>query len=200
MRRTLFDAEHEDFRESVRGFLLKEAVPHREAWEANGIIDREFWLKAAAQGFVAFSAPEELGGAGLDDFRFNVVIDEEVVGTGAVGDGFSLTNDIVAPYLVELTTPEQQERWLPGLTSGELVAAIAMSEPAAGSDLRGIETTASWRGDHWSVSGSKTFVTSGIQADLVIVAAKTGDGMGLFCVPSDADGFSRGRKLEKIGR
>jgi alkylation response protein AidB-like acyl-CoA dehydrogenase len=204
MRRTIFGPEHDDFRESVRGFLAREAAPRSEDWEAAGIIDREFWKRAAEQGLVAFSAPEELGGAGLEDFRFNAIVDEEVVATGTVTDAFSLTNDIVAPYFTELASAEQQERWLPGITSGETVAAIAMSEPGAGSDLRGIASTATWEGDHYVLSGSKTFVTSGIQADLVIVVARIRregvEGLGLFVVPADAEGFSRGRKLDKIGR
>ncbi|MCW3010472.1 MAG: acyl-CoA dehydrogenase [Solirubrobacterales bacterium] len=204
MRRTVFEPEHDAFRESVRGFLMKEAVPRTEEWEANGIIDRAFWRKAAAQGFVAFQAPEELGGAGIDDFRFNVVIDEEAATTGAAGDGFALVNDIVAPYLLELTTDEQRQAWMPGVTSGDIVPAIAMSEPGTGSDLRAIASTATWRGDHWSLTGSKTFVTSGIQADLVLVAARIVrdgvKGMGLFAVEAGADGFTRGRKLDKVGR
>jgi acyl-CoA dehydrogenase len=204
MPRAIFDDEHEGLRESVRGFLRREAVPHRERWEEAGIIDRDFWRKAAAQGFVGFQAPESLGGAGLDDFRFNAVIDEEVVATGSPGDNFALVNDIVVPYLADLTTEEQQERWLPGVVSGETVPVIAMSEPGAGSDLRGMSAKARWRGDHWSLSGAKTFVTSGIQADLVIAAAYCDRegvaGIGLFAVPADAPCFSRGRKLEKIGR
>ena len=141
MKRTIFGDEHQAFRESVRGFLEREAVPQREAWEASGVVSRDFWRKAAAQGFVAFAAPEALGGVGLDDFRFNAIIDEEMAYTGSVGDNFSLVNDIVTPYLIELTTPEQRERWLPGVTSGEIVPVIAMSEPGAGSDLRGIAST-----------------------------------------------------------
>jgi len=204
MRRAIFEDEHEAFRESVAGFLRREAVPHGEEWEAAGVIDRGFWRKAAAQGFVAFQAPEELGGAGIDDFRFNAVIDEEVERTGTVTDNFALVNDIVTPYLTELTSPEQRERWLPGVVSGETVPAIAMTEPGTGSDLRAIAAKARWRGDHWSLSGSKTFVTSGIQADLVIVAAQAEregvEGLGLFAVPADAAGFTRGRKLDKVGR
>jgi acyl-CoA dehydrogenase len=204
LRRTIFEDEHRDFRESVRGFLLTAAVPESERWAAAGIIDRDFWRAAAAHGFVAFAAPEELGGAGIDDFRFNAVIDEEVAATGTVTDAFSLTNDIVAPYFLDLGTSEQQERWLPGITSGDLVPVIAMSEPGTGSDLRAIASTATWRGDHYVLSGSKTFVTSGIQADLVIVAARIEregvDGLGLFVVPASAEGFSRGRKLDKVGR
>jgi len=204
MHRTIFDDVHDDFRASVRGFFEREAVPRTEEWEGAGMVDRAFWRAAAAQGFVAFSAPEEHGGAGLDDFRFNAIVDEEVVATGTVGDNFSLVNDIVTPYLTELTTAEQQARWLPGVTSGEIVPAIAMSEPGTGSDLRAIASVARWRGDHWTLSGSKTFVTSGIQADLVIVAARVVrdgvDGLGLFAVEAGAPGFTRGRKLEKVGR
>ena len=124
MRRTIFEPEHEDFRESVRGFLRKEAVPKTDEWEANGIIDRDFWRKAAAQGFVAFSAPEEHGGLGVEDFRFNAIIDEECAYTGAVTDNFAIVNDIVVPYLTDLTTAEQRARWLPAVTTGESVPAI----------------------------------------------------------------------------
>jgi acyl-CoA dehydrogenase len=204
MKRTIFNDEHEHFRESVRRFLEREAVPNNERWEAAGLVDREFWRKAAGQGLVAFQAPEELGGAGQTDFRFNVVIDEEVALTGAVGDNFNLTNDIVAPYLLNLTNEEQRRRWLPGVTSGERIIAIAMSEPGAGSDLRGMTTKATRDGDTYRLTGSKTFVSNGIQADLVVVAAYLDDGetegMALFGVESEMDGFSRGRKLGKIGR
>jgi acyl-CoA dehydrogenase len=204
MRRTIFESEHDDFREAVRGFLTKEAVPRSEEWEAAGVIDRGFWRKAAAQGFVAFAAPEELGGAGVDDFRFNAIVDEEVAYTGTVGDNFALVNDILTPYLLDLTDDEQRGRWVPGVTTGDIVPAIAMSEPSTGSDLRAIASTAKWAGDHWRLSGSKTFVTSGIQADLVIAAARIHrdgvEGMGLFVVEEGAEGFTRGRKLEKIGR
>jgi alkylation response protein AidB-like acyl-CoA dehydrogenase len=204
MRRTIFEPEHDAFREAVRGFLVREALPRTEEWEAAGVVDRDFWRLAAGQGMVAFSAPEEHGGSGLDDFRFNVVVDEEMALTGAVGDNFSLCNDIVVPYLTDLTDDEQRARWLPGVTSGEIVPAIAMSEPGTGSDLRAIQAVARWDGEHYVLSGAKTFVTSGIQADLVIVAARTereGVGKyGLFVVDARAEGFSRGRKLDKIGR
>jgi acyl-CoA dehydrogenase len=204
MKRTIFDDVHDDFRDSVRRFLEKEAVPHTEEWEAAGAVDRGFWRKAAAQGLVGFPAPEELGGAGLSDFRFNAVLDEEIAYTGAVGDYLNLLNDIIAPYLLDLTTPEQRERWLPGVTSGETICAIAMSEPGAGSDLRGMQATARRRDGGYALSGSKTFVTSGITADLVIVAAYVKgddavDGLGLFVVEGDMPGFTRGRKLEKVG-
>jgi acyl-CoA dehydrogenase len=203
VRRSIYEDEHEDFRESVRGFLLKEAVPRTEEWEESGIVSRDFWRRAAEQGYVAFQAPEALGGVGLEDFRFNAVIGEEVAYTGTVGDNFSLVNDIVAPYLLDFTNEEQRSRWLPEVTAGEMVPVIAMSEPGAGSDLRGIVASAIWRDDHYELSGSKTFVTSGIQADLVIVAAqvkKAGiEGMGLFAVRAGAEGFKPGRKLDKIG-
>jgi len=204
LQRTIFDDVHDDFRESVRRFLVKEAVPHTEDWEAAGAVDRAFWKKAAAQGLVGFAAPEDLGGAGLSDFRFNAVLDEEIAYTGAVGDYLNLLNDIIAPYLLDLTTAEQRERWLPGVTAGETICAIAMSEPGAGSDLRGMSSTARRQDGHYLVSGSKTFVTSGITADLVIVAAyvkgeENVDGLGLFVVEKDMPGFSKGRKLDKVG-
>jgi acyl-CoA dehydrogenase len=202
VRRALFDAEHDDFRQSVRDFLAREAVPHTEEWEAAGMVPRAFWRRAAQQGLVGFEAPVGLGGEGIADFRFNAVIDEEVAYAMVAGDGFTMGNDILAPYLVEHATAEQQERWLPGFTSGELVAAIAMSEPGAGSDLRGIASTARRDGDAYVLNGSKTFVTSGIQADLVIVAARTGErgALSLLAVDADSDGFRHGRKLDKIGR
>ncbi len=204
MQRTIFEDEHEHFRESVEGFLRKEAVPKTEQWLSDGVIDREFWKSAAAQGYVAFSADEEHGGLGIDDFRFNAVVDEAVVATGTVTDAFSLTNDILVPYLTDLCGPEQRERFLPGVVSGDIVPAIAMTEPGTGSDLRAIATKAIPVEGGYEISGAKTFVTSGIQADLVIVAAQVvRDGSrlpSLFLVPADTPGFSRGRKLEKVGR
>ncbi|NMO03724.1 acyl-CoA dehydrogenase [Gordonia sp. TBRC 11910] len=204
MKRTIFDVEHEQFRETVRAFLLKEAVPNTADWESAGLVDRRFWSAAAAHGMVGFAAPEEFGGAGLRDFRFNAVINEEVVSTGAVGDGFSLTNDIVLPYYLDIASSDQQARWLPGITAGDTVIAIAMSEPGTGSDMRAIKTTASKVPGGWRLNGAKTFITSGIQADLVIVAARIpdadGGGFGLFVVAAGTDGFEKGRKLEKIGR
>ena len=205
MRRTLFDDEHDAFRESARTFLTREALPHTEAWEEAGMVDRSFWRKAAEAGFVGFEAPEALGGVGIDDFRFNAVLDEEVAYAGAVGDGFSLENDIITPYLVGLTNDEQRARWLPAFTGGDLVVAIAMTEPGAGSDLQAMASTARRRGDTYILDGSKTFVTSGIQADMVIVAARTAEGsarggFSLVMVEAGSEGFDRGRKLDKIGR
>jgi alkylation response protein AidB-like acyl-CoA dehydrogenase len=204
-RRTLFTPDHDAFRESVRGFLHREAVPHTEAWEEAGMVPREFWLKAAAQGLVGWEAPEEYGGADLHDFRFNVVVNEEMSYAAAVGDNFSLQNDILLPYLLELANDEQKARWLPGLVEGKLLFAIAMSEPGAGSDLRAIATTAKRVDGGYLVTGSKTFVTSGIAAECVIVCARPKDAtkhgeLHLLVVEEGMEGFTRGRKLKKIGR
>jgi acyl-CoA dehydrogenase len=202
--RQIFNEEHDAFRASVHGFLTREATPRVGEWEAAGIIDRDFWRRAAAQGYVGFAASEEFGGLDLRDFRFNAILDEEVVNTGTVTDAFSLTNDIILPYFTDLASHEQQTRWLPSIISGDKVAAIAMSEPGAGSDLRGLASTATWDGDKYLLSGSKTFITSGIQAEIVIVAARVMrqgvDGLGLFVVEEGMDGFHKGRKLVKIGR
>jgi alkylation response protein AidB-like acyl-CoA dehydrogenase len=205
MRRTIFESEHDDFRETVAGFLRREAVPNSNEWEDAGMVPRAFWRAAAAQGLVGFEAPEELGGLGLRDFRFNAVIDEEVAYAGAVGDSFTMQNDIIVPYLLELTSDEQKQRWVPPFVRGDLIAALAMSEPGAGSDLQGMTTSARRDGDDYVVSGTKTFVTSGIAADLVIVAARTSpeggkNGFTLLVVEDGMTGFERGRKLEKAGR
>jgi acyl-CoA dehydrogenase len=205
MKREIFDPEHDDFRESVGAFLRREAAPHSEAWENEGIIPRSFWEAAAQNGFVGFEAPEEYGGIGLRDFRFNAVIDEEVAYSGSVGDNFMMQNDILAPYLIYLTSDEQKQRWLPSFCEGKLMAAIAMTEPGAGSDLRAMQTRARKQGDEWIIDGAKTFVTSGIAADLLIVAAQTSakneaDPFTLFAVESGTPGFERGRKLSKSGR
>ncbi len=205
MERAIFEDEHKAFRESVRGFITTEALPHTEEWEAAGMVDRGFWRRAADHGFVAFEAPEDCGGLGIHDFRFNAVVTEEVAYAGAVGDNFSLQNDIIVPYLLEYTDEAQQQRWLPGVVRGELVFAIAMTEPGAGSDLRAMSASARRDGDEYVLDGSKTFVTSGIQAELVIVAARTSQGGGregfsLLVVEEGMDGFERGRKLDKVGR
>jgi acyl-CoA dehydrogenase len=204
VKRAIFEEEHDEFRESVRRFLAAEAVPHTEEWEAGGMVDRAFWRRAAECGFVGFEMPEEFGGVGISDFRFNAIIDEEVAYAGAVGDNFSLQNDIIAPYLLELADDAQKARWMPGFTSGDLIFAIAMTEPGAGSDLRAMSATARRDGDAYVLDGSKTFVTSGIQADLVIVAARTtqggNEGYSLLVVEDGMEGFERGRKLDKVGR
>ena len=206
MKRNLFTAEHDDFRQSVRGFLKREAAQNHDQWESDGMLDRAFWRKAAAQGFVGFEAPEEFGGLGISDYRFNAVLIEETCRLGLIPDHFMLQNDVLCPYLTGLANAEQQARWLPGFTSGELIAAIAMSEPGTGSDLRGIATEARRDGDHYVLNGSKTFISSGSQADLVVVAARTSDdarasaAFSLLMVEAGMEGFERGRKLSKIGR
>ncbi|WP_424211017.1 acyl-CoA dehydrogenase family protein [Streptomyces sp. BI20] len=205
MRRRLFDADHEAFRDTVRAFLAKEVLPHYDRWERDGIVSREVWLAAGRQGLLGLAVPEEYGGGGNPDFRYGVVLAEEFTRAGAPGLAIGLHNDIVGPYLTSLGTPEQKARWLPGFCSGELISAVAMTEPGAGSDLQGIRTSAEDRGDHWLLNGSKTFISNGILADLVIVAARTtpeggAHGLSLFVVERDTPGFTRGRNLDKIGQ
>ncbi|GAA3135437.1 acyl-CoA dehydrogenase family protein [Streptosporangium carneum] len=204
MQRDLFEEEHLLFRETVHDFLAREVVPHHDRWEKDGIVPREVWKKAGEIGMFGFGVPEEYGGAGIKDFRYNAVIVEEVMGIGATGLGYSLHNDVMAPYFVDLTNDEQKARWLPGFVSGELITAVAMTEPGAGSDLQGIRTTAVREGDHYVVNGQKTFITNGINSDLVVVVAKTAPeagakGVSLLVVERGMEGFSRGRNLEKIG-
>ncbi|MGP3962804.1 acyl-CoA dehydrogenase family protein [Nonomuraea sp. 3N208] len=204
MERELFDEEHLLFRDTVREFMAREVVPHHSQWEKDGIVPREVWKKAGELGMFGFSVPEEYGGAGVTDFRYNAVIVEEIMRQGATGLGFSLHNDIMAPYVVDLTNDEQKQRWLPGFAAGELITAIAMSEPGAGSDLQGIRTTAIREGDHYVVNGQKTFITNGINADLVVVVAKTDPEAGargttLIVVERGMEGFGRGRNLDKVG-
>ncbi|MFI6713011.1 acyl-CoA dehydrogenase family protein [Nonomuraea sp. NPDC050478] len=204
MERDLFDEEHLLFRETVREFMTREVAPHHDQWEKDGIVPRDVWKKAGEVGMFGFSVPEEYGGAGIKDFRYNAVIVEELIGKGASGLGFSLHNDVMAPYLVDLTDDGQKQRWLPGFVSGELITAIAMTEPGAGSDLQGIRTTAVREGDHYVVDGQKTFITNGINADLVVVVAKTDPSAGargvtLLVVERGMEGFGRGRNLDKIG-
>ncbi|GAA1763958.1 acyl-CoA dehydrogenase family protein [Nonomuraea bangladeshensis] len=204
MERDLFDEEHLLFRETVREFMTREVVPHHARWEKEGIVPREVWKQAGELGMFGFSVPEEYGGAGVKDFRYNAVIVEEIIRHGASGLGFSLHNDVMAPYVVDLTNDEQKQRWLPGFVSGELITAIAMSEPGAGSDLQGIRTTAVREGDHYVINGQKTFITNGINADLVVVVTKTDPaararGTTLIVVERGAEGFQRGRNLDKVG-
>jgi len=204
-RRTVFTEEHEQFRQMVRAYLEKECVPHTAEWFAAGVVSREAWRKAGELGLLAWEVPEEYGGLGIKDFRYSVVIAEEIAATGTQGITLGLHNDVVAPYLIDLTTPGQRRRWLPGFVSGELLVAIAMSEPGAGSDLRRIITTTARRdGDDYILNGTKTFISNGILADLVIVVARTEPeaghrGMSLLVVEEGFAGFERGRKLDKIG-
>ncbi|MGR6924156.1 acyl-CoA dehydrogenase family protein [[Actinomadura] parvosata] len=204
MQRDLFDDEHLLFQETVRDFMAREVVAHHAQWEKDGIVPREVWKKAGELGMFGFSVPEEYGGAGVKDFRFNAVVVEEIIRNGATGLGFSLHNDVMAPYVVDLTNDEQKQRWLPGFAAGELITAIAMSEPGAGSDLQGIRTTAIRDGDHYVLNGQKTFITNGINADLVVVVAKTDPEAGargttLVVVERGMEGFARGRNLDKVG-
>lgn len=204
MQRNLLDSDHLMFREAFRRFIEKEIAPFHGGWEKQGIVPREVWTKAGALGFLCTPVPEEYGGVGLHDFTYSAIVTEELWRAGATGVGFGLHSDIALPYFMEYGTPEQKLRWLPGMVSGELIAAIAMSEPAAGSDLAGIKTTAIREGDHFRVNGQKTFITNGINSDLVITAVKTDPdakhkGMSLIVIERGMQGFERGRKLDKIG-
>jgi len=206
-RRALYDDDHEDFRESFRRFLAKEVTPHFEQWELDGIVPREVFAAAGSYGFLGMQVPEEYGGAGVgDDFRFNAVVGEEcfAAGLGGFGVGLTLHNDVCLPYFLEYCNEEQKERWLPGIVSGELITAVAMTEPGVGSDLAGMRTKAIKDGDHYVVDGAKTFITNGINADLIITAVKTDPserhrGLSIVIVERDTPGFERGRNLEKVG-
>jgi alkylation response protein AidB-like acyl-CoA dehydrogenase len=207
MRRRLFTDEQEEFRQSFRRFLAAEAVPHHEQWERDGIVPRELYAQAASHGFVSMAVPEAYGGSGVEDFRFNIVIGEEAALAQVNGFGYGLTlhNDVVLPYLLRYASEEQRGRWLPGVARGETILAIGMTEPATGSDLAGIQTTALRDGDDYVLNGAKTFITNGINADLVVVAAKTDPGerhrgLSLLVVERGMPGFERGRNLEKIGQ
>jgi alkylation response protein AidB-like acyl-CoA dehydrogenase len=208
MQRALYEPEHDAFRLSVRAFCEKHIAPHHADWEKAGVVPRDLWLEAGKQGLLGTDVPEQYGGGGVKDFRYNCVIAEEVVAVGGSGVGFTLHNDVVAPYLLALATDEQKQRWLPGFTSGELITAIAMSEPGAGSDLQGLQTRAQREsggdGGDWILNGSKTFITNGINSDLVIVVAKTdpdkgAHGFSLLMVERGMKGFERGRNLDKVG-
>lgn len=204
MRDSELTPEHLDFRNMVREFVEREIVPFHADWERAGLVDREVWRSAGKLGLLGIDVPEEYGGGGVRDFRYQAIISEEIMRVGATGVGFALHNDVVAPYLLDLATEEQKRRWLPGFCSGELITAIAMTEPEAGSDLQAVRTTARRDGDHYMLSGAKTFITNGIHADLVIVVARTEPGRGsrglsLLVVERGMAGFERGRKLEKIG-
>ncbi|HTB70621.1 MAG TPA: acyl-CoA dehydrogenase family protein, partial [Solirubrobacteraceae bacterium] len=210
MRRNLFDDVHEDFRASFRTFLAREVLGEEGRygeWERNGIVPREVFALAGQGGFLGMAVPETYGGAGADDFRLNLVIGEEVqrAGVGSFGLGITLHNDICLPYFLTYCDEPQRERWLDGIASGELITALAMTEPGIGSDLAAMSTSAIRDGDHYVVNGAKTFITNGINADLVILAAKTDPsgrhkGISLMIVERGMDGFERGRNLEKIGQ
>jgi alkylation response protein AidB-like acyl-CoA dehydrogenase len=204
VERNIFDAEHDAFRDLARTFIAKEITPFHDQWERDGQVSREVWLAAGKAGLLGTDVPEEFGGGGVSDFRYNAVLTEELTRAGASGVGFPLQNDVVAPYLLRLATDEQKRRWLPGFCSGEIITAIAMTEPGTGSDLQGIQTSARRDGDAWVLSGAKTFITNGIMADLVIVVARTDPDAGsrgftLLVVERGMPGFERGRRLEKVG-
>src|SRR5918995_5565688 len=206
MKREIYDEDHEAFRASVKQFLDREVTPQLETYAAHHGLDRDFWLAAGKQGFLGLEIPEEYGGSEAGDYRFNAVLTEELAKVNmALPSCVGLHADIVAPYLVHLTTEEQKKRWLPGFCSGEIVTAIGMTEPSGGSDLAALKTTAVRDGDDWVLNGSKTFITNGYSADLVLVAARTSPekkarGITLFGVETDRPGFSRGRKLDKVGQ
>ncbi len=206
MRRRIYDDDHEAFRSSVKEFLDREVVPHLDEHARDHGLPREFWLAAGKQGLLGLEVPEEYGGAGAGDFRFNAVLTEELAKVNmTLPSCVGIHTDIVAPYLVHLTTEEQRQRWLPRMCTGELLTAIGMTEPSGGSDLAALKTTAVRDGDTWIINGSKTFITNGGSADLVLVAARTSPekkakGISLFAVDTTADGFSVGRVLDKVGQ
>ena len=204
--RTIYGDDHEQFRKAFRSWLDNEVVPNHEQWEADEIVPRSVWLEAGKHGFLGYAVPERYGGGGVDDYRFGAVMTEEIADTGAVGSGLGMTlhNDIVLPYFLGLCNEEQMQRWLPGMVTGELIGAIGMSEPNAGSDLGGVKTRAVRHGDTYVVNGAKTFITNGINADLVVTVVKTDPekahrGISLLVLERGMDGFERGRNLDKLG-
>ena len=203
MRRLIFEQEHEIFRDSVRRFFINEIAPHAERWRQQGCVDRWAYSKAGEQGYLLMWADEKYGGAGVDDFRYEQIVYEENIRNGEPGFYLNLHSGLVAPYLGKLGNEEQKQRWLPGCIKGESILAIAMTEPGAGSDLAGIKSSAIDAGDHWLLNGSKTYISNGQLADLVVVAARTvpeqRHGIGLFVVEAGMAGFSRGKRLQKMG-
>ncbi|WP_300609836.1 acyl-CoA dehydrogenase family protein [Trebonia sp.] len=204
MRRDIFTDEHEAFRDMVRQFIAREVTPYHEQWERDGVVSRDVWRAAGRAGLLGIDIDEKYGGGGNPDYRYYAVMNEEFARAGATGPMFNVHNDMIGRYLDRLCTPEQRERWLPGYCSGDLIAAIAMTEPGAGSDLQGIRTTATRTGDHYVLNGQKTFISNGQLADIVIVVARTDPaqghkGISLLVVERDMPGFARGRNLDKIG-
>jgi len=203
MTRAIFEEEHEMFRDSVRAFMINEVRPHCDRWNEQGIVDREAYLKAGEQGLLLMWADEKYGGAGVSDFRYEQILLEELSKHGDVGFFCWLHSRLVGPYIDQLGTEEQKQRWLPDCVTGKKILAIAMTEPGAGSDVAGIRTRAEDKGDHYLLNGSKTFISNGILADLVIVAARTNPetshGLSLFVVERGMEGFERGKNLKKMG-
>jgi alkylation response protein AidB-like acyl-CoA dehydrogenase len=201
--RSIFDEEHEMFRTQVRRFVEREFTPNLVRYEEKGIVDREFWRKAGEAGLLCPAVTEEYGGVGLD-FTFNAIVNEEMSYASA-SDCIMLQSDVLLPYVMHYGTPEQKREWLPKMVSGEVVVAIAMTEPGAGSDLQGIRTTARRDGDHFVINGSKTYITNGQNADLIVLVVKTDPSLGakgtsLFLVEATREGFQRGRNLDKVGQ
>ncbi|MEB3065650.1 acyl-CoA dehydrogenase family protein [[Mycobacterium] zoologicum] len=204
MKRKIFGYEHEQLRETAKQYIEREVAPNAERWQSERLVDRSAYVAAGEYGLIGFNMPEEYGGGGSEDFRFNTVINEELSRWGSVAPALTLQNDVVGPYFKSLASDEQKERWLPGIISGESIVAIAMTEPGAGSDLAGVRTSGVRDGDDWIVNGSKTFISSGINCDLVVVVARTDPeaghkGFTLLVVEAGMEGFSRGRKLDKMG-
>jgi alkylation response protein AidB-like acyl-CoA dehydrogenase len=204
MKRTVFEAEHEALRETTRQFIEREVAPHAERWDRDRLVDRSAYVAAGKYGLIGFNMPEEYGGGGTDDFRFNAVIVEELSRCGLAAPALPLQNDVVGPYFKSLATDEQKARWMSGIVSGETIVAVAMTEPGAGSDLAGIRTSAVRDGEDWILNGAKTFISAGINSDLVVVVTRTDPDAGhkgftLLVVERDMPGFTRGRKLDKMG-
>jgi acyl-CoA dehydrogenase len=203
MRRVTFELEHDQFRDSVRKFMQAEILPNVERWQEAGIVDREAFTKAGANGLLCTWAEERYGGLGIEDFRFEQIIMEENTRHGDLGFYLHLHSNLVAPYIAKLGTDEQKARFMPGIVSGEKILAVAMTEPSTGSDLAGMKSRAVDMGDHWVLNGSKTYISNGILADVVVVAARTdpdsSHGIGLFLIERGMEGFERGRKLKKMG-
>jgi alkylation response protein AidB-like acyl-CoA dehydrogenase len=203
MQRLIFEPEHELFRDQVRRFFQREIAPHAERWRSQGVVDRDAYTKAGTQGYLLMWAEEAYGGAGIEDFRYEQIVYEENIRHGEIGFYINLHSGLVAPYLGKLGTEEQKKRFLPGCISGETILAVAMTEPNCGSDLAGIKTRAEERGDHWVLNGSKTYISNGQLADIVIVAARTvpdqRHGIGLFIIERGMEGFERGKRLAKLG-
>jgi acyl-CoA dehydrogenase len=203
--RSAYNEDHEAFRQSVRQFLLKEVAPNAKQWQDDGIVPKSIWPKAGAVGMLCPTAPVEYGGLGLD-FGYNAIVDEESAYYGGAATGFSLQSDIVVNYLISYGSEEQKKLWLPKMISGEVITAIAMTEPGTGSDLQGMKATAKKDGNHYVINGSKTYITNGQNADLILVCVKTDSevqpawkGMSIVLVEADREGFKRGRNLDKIG-
>ena len=202
--RTLFGAEHDDFRASLRRFIAEEVMPHHERWEEQQHVDRSIWNRAGELGYLCMTAPEQYGGPGVDR-RYSQILIEELSRVNASGIGWPLHSDIVGNYIINYGNEDQKQKWLPKMISGETITAIAMTEPGTGSDLQGVRTRAVLDGDHYVLNGSKTFITNGYLSDLVIVVAKTGDSgegskdISLLLVEADREGFTKGKPLKKVG-